>query len=77
MGFPMIFSRGNLVHCSRESFQKTILLEKTPADTLSERALGADVITANEKGALDAADAARLKAVQVDWFDAETYQVLR
>ena len=56
---------------------RTGMMEKTPAETLAERALEADIITSNEKGALDAADAARLKAVQVDWFDAETYQVLR
>ncbi len=60
----------------RDAIQ-TGMVEKTPAETLAEQALEADIITSNEKGALDAADAARLKAVQVDWFDAETYQVLR
>ena len=52
---------------------RTGMLEKTPAESLAERALEADIITSNEKGALDAADAARLKAVQVDWFDVEAF----
>ena len=56
---------------------KTGSVEKTPIETLAERALKAEVISPNEKRALDAANAARLKAVHVDWFDAETYQLLR
>ena len=52
-------------------------LAKTPAETLPQRALTAAVISADENAALDAADAARLKAIQVDWFDAETYKTLR
>ena len=60
----------------RDAIQ-TGMVEKTPAETLAEQALEADIITSDEKGALDAANAARLKAVQVDWFDAETYQALR
>ncbi|MBT5108299.1 MAG: DUF1974 domain-containing protein, partial [Rhodospirillaceae bacterium] len=53
------------------------VLEKAPPATLSERAAQANIISASEKEILDAADAARLDAVQVDWFDAETYQTLR
>ncbi len=56
---------------------KTGSVEKAPVETLVERALKAEVISPNEKRALDAASAARLKAVQVDWFDAENYQLLR
>lgn len=56
---------------------RTGALEKTPAETLTERALEADIITSNEKSAVDASDAARLEAVQVDWFDGETYRTLR
>jgi acyl-CoA dehydrogenase len=52
-------------------------LEKAPASTLSERAVQANVLTITEKDVIDAADAARLEAVQVDWFDAETYQAIR
>ena len=52
-------------------------LEKTPAASLAARALQAGIIAADEKAAIDAADGARLKAIQVDWFDAEAYQALR
>ncbi|MBT5667029.1 MAG: acyl-CoA dehydrogenase [Rhodospirillaceae bacterium] len=52
-------------------------LEKTPSASLSERAMQANIITSNDKRVVNAADAARLDAVQVDWFDAETYQTLR
>ncbi|PIW26873.1 MAG: acyl-CoA dehydrogenase [Rhodospirillales bacterium CG15_BIG_FIL_POST_REV_8_21_14_020_66_15] len=53
------------------------VLAKAPTETLAGRALEGNVITPGEMDLLAAADAARLRAIQVDWFDAESYKTLR
>jgi acyl-CoA dehydrogenase len=52
-------------------------LDKQPADDLVERALKAGVISASEKTALELANSTRNRAIQVDWFDVDTYKELR
>jgi acyl-CoA dehydrogenase len=51
-------------------------LEKAPLNTLGSRALEGGIITPDEKTMLDMAATKRLEAVQVDWFDEETYRKL-
>ncbi len=60
----------------RKAFQ-TGTLDKEPADTRVERAHNANLITKSEKAALDLANSTRAQAIQVDWFDSETYKTLR
>lgn len=60
----------------RKAYQ-TGTLDKQPTDDLAERALKAGVISASEKSVLELANATRNRAIQVDWFDADTYKELR
>ncbi|HUS97097.1 MAG TPA: acyl-CoA dehydrogenase, partial [Hyphomicrobiaceae bacterium] len=51
-------------------------LEKEPTDNQVERAQKAGLISGSEKSALEHADATRSQAIQVDWFDVDTYKGL-
>ncbi|MGI9511966.1 MAG: acyl-CoA dehydrogenase [Anderseniella sp.] len=52
-------------------------LEKQPIDDQIERALKVGVINAGEKTVLELANSTRNLAIQVDWFDVDTYKELR
>ncbi len=52
-------------------------LEKQPIEDQVERALKAGVISASERTVLELANSTRDRAIQVDWFDADTYKELR
>ena len=51
-------------------------LEKEPADNQVEKAQKAGLISGSEKSALEHADSTRNRAIQVDWFDVDTYNGL-
>lgn len=51
-------------------------LDRHPADNQVERALKLGIISPGEKTALELADSTRDRAIQVDWFDADTYKEL-
>ena len=52
-------------------------LDRQPTDDQVERALKTGVISASEKTELELATSTRNRAIQVDWFDADTYKELR
>jgi acyl-CoA dehydrogenase len=51
-------------------------VDSEPADDQVERARKAGLISASEKSALELANSTRSRAIQVDWFDADTYKGL-
>jgi acyl-CoA dehydrogenase len=55
------------------SARKAGEIEKEPADTLTERALEAEIITEDEADLLSRAEEARYRAIQVDAFDLDDY----
>ena len=55
---------------------QTGLLDKQPSNDQLERALKAGIISSSEKTALELANSTRNRAIQVDWFDVDTYKEL-
>ncbi|MEK6249280.1 MAG: DUF1974 domain-containing protein, partial [Planctomycetales bacterium] len=56
---------------------QTGALDKQPTDDQIERALKVGVISSSEKTVLELANSTRNRAIQVDWFDVDTYKELR